>query len=306
MARTREAEGIQQRRGPEEEAGLCIGPPRGARYVCQQAATLAAASQSCMQRGPFCCLFLCLRVVCRLSVFGVSYAHQHGCLPPPDQTPQGWQTSAAHTRASTLRSSLSGDVTGYSFSPLPPPPSVQGVTRSTLISSYNWLAMELKARNRSEPTTVCEAVRHHRFTFTAECDNRFTNVALYRPSLLLPMLTCSSGLTRPPPLLPFVLRSLAFCGPASCAVAHAEKYLQDEVIRCAPDIGSGPNKEVFYPNLVPTNILGLVHHKNQIISTFLMESVVGEGTCDVCTLHVHDMDRQDVVCGRFVPCTRSL
>ena len=94
------------------------------------------------------------------------------------------------------------------------------------------------------------------------------------PSLFLPMLTCSSG--SPPPLLPFVLRSLAFCGPASCAVSHAEKYLQDEVNRCAPDIGSGPNKEVFYPNLAPTNVLGLVHHKNQIISTFLMESVVGE------------------------------
>ena len=95
-----------------------------------------------------------------------------------------------------------------------------------------------------------------------------------------------------------VHRSLAFCGPASCAVSHAEKYLQDEVIRCAPDIGSGPNKEVFYPNLAPTSILGLVHHKNQIISTFLMESVVGEEPCVcarararvcVCTPRVCDM-----------------
>lgn len=55
------------------------------------------------------------------------------------------------------------------------------------------------------------------------------------------------------------------------------------MIRCAPDIGSGPDKEVFYPNLTPTSVLGLVHHKNQMMSTFLMESVVGE---EMCALHV--------------------
>ena len=77
-------------------------------------------------------------------------------------------------------------------------------------------------------------------------------------------------------LISLYCRSLAFCGPASCAVSHAEKYLQDEVIHCAPGIGSGPNKEVFYPNLTTPSVLGLVHHKNQIVSAFLMEAVVGE------------------------------
>lgn len=108
----------------------------------------------------------------------------------------------------------------------------KGVSRSSLITSYNWLAMELKARNRP----------------------------------------------------------LAFSGPPAAAVAHAERYLGDMLRRQSPSIGRSSSKEIFYPNFNPPHVLGIVHHSNQIISSFLMESIVA---CSINALLVNQQSEME-------------
>ena len=70
-------------------------------------------------------------------------------------------------------------------------------------------------------------------------------------------------------------RSVAFSGPSSTAVSHALQCLADLVTLVPQPIGSAPAKERVIPKLDPPNVVVFLHHFNQIVSTFLMESVIG-------------------------------
>ena len=159
---------------------------------------------------------------------------------------------------------------------------VQGVSRSSLITSYNWLAMELKARNRCS-FSIYAIILSHTLWVSLVLHLVYFCLLIF-PAALFPLVShivciylCSFPLCF---VVIFVfsdplLRPLAFSGPPAAAVAHAERYLGDMLRRQSPSIGRSSSKEIFYPNFNPPHILGIVHHSNQIISSFLMESIVG-------------------------------
>jgi glycerol-3-phosphate O-acyltransferase len=173
----------------------------------------------------------------------------------------------------------------------------KGVSRSSLITSYNWLAMELKARNRYS-FSIYAIILSHTLWVSLVLHLVYFCLQIF-PAALFPLVShivCIYLCSFPSCFVVIfvfsdpLLRPLAFSGPPAAAVAHAERYLGDMLRRQSPSIGRSSSKEIFYPNFNPPHILGIVHHSNQIISSFLMESIVA---CSINALLVNQQSEME-------------